>query len=411
MKNTFLTAAIILGLFAPKVRAQTFYRQSTNELPASHFVSDRQAKPATLDSAFIYIDYSAADQSLFSGNYMSQQGQLLNKYYKYPADTSNAFNTKNYACINSIAVAFDSLYAINYGMGFPSYAVTNLWLDTLYVPVVQLNHSGKNDTLEIQVNTVDAAGYPTTSTIFDTLIIADSANHYNIGNGNNYSIKTIKWNLGYYPIAGSKFAVTMKYSDPSKLDSCWFIYGYGYFNKTCPYQKGNTTFADNTHFSKIKETKPFVANSFALWNEYKGSGMFPTTLADNVFYPCDSTDFVFKPGIDGATYFQNINITVCAAMEFVAGMPTIHSNSITISQNYPNPFNKSSVINYTLSKSAEVTLQIVDLTGRQVFDQNYGATGAGTHSITLNAATLSPGIYFYSITATGSTVTKKMVVY
>jgi hypothetical protein len=414
LKTISITAAIILALFVPKVYAQTYHYQTSKGLPDHHLNVKRYSKPSSIDSAYILIDYSAADQVLFGASYMSQQGQLINKYYHFNgpnSDTSNSYKAssmfyQNYDCINSISVAFDSLYATNYGMGFSPASVTSLFLDTIYVPIVQENYSHKKDTLELQLNTVDANGYPTSNTIFDTLIIADT-----IGMGNNQQIKILKWNLGYYLLSGTKFAVTMIYSDSSKLDSCWFVYGYGYFTSVCPYQKQTTTFADNTHFSKITETKPFIANSFALWNQYKGSGLFPTQTGDNVFFPCDSTDFIFKPGTDGATYLQNINITATAAMLVAVGIPTIHAPVLNISQNYPNPFNNISVINYNLSNSAEVNFKVVDLAGREVLNQNYGTMNPGEHSILLNATVLSPGIYLYSITASGSTVTKKMVIY
>lgn len=412
MKNTLLTSLLILAGLLPKAYSQTLYPKTTGVSPEHRFQPNKPIKPSgVIDSAYILLDYSSSDQVLYGASYISQQAQLINKYYKYPADTSNTHNTKNYDCITSATVAFDSLFAFNYNQGFSSYSVTNIWLDKIYVPIVQVNHSGQNDTLEIQLNTVDAAGYPTTNTMLDTVIIDSTNIDTNIGYNNDYKIKLITWHLHDYLLSGTKFAVTIIYSDASKLDSCWFIYGYGSFTKTCPYQKGITTFANPTHFSKVTESPSFIANSFVQWNEYTGLGLFPTKTADNVFYPCDSTDFVFHPGVDGATYLQNINITATAAMEFTVGIPTIHSTVINLSQNYPNPFNHTSTVTYSLVSAAEVGLKIVDLAGREVFDQNYGKINPGQHTLILDATKLSPGIYFYSITASGSTVTRKMVIY
>ena len=84
-------------------------------------------------------------------------------------------------------MAFDTIPGSNYD------TISQTLIDTLYVPIIQVNHSGLNDTLEIQLTTVDINGYPQTNNyIVDTLVVADSANSYNIGAGNDNTINTDK---------------------------------------------------------------------------------------------------------------------------------------------------------------------------------------------------------------------------
>jgi hypothetical protein len=81
----------------------------------------------------------------------------------------------------------------------------------------------------------------------------------------------------------------------------------------------------------------------------------------------------------------------------------------TLSQNYPNPFNPSTKINFTLAKSGNTTLKIIDMLGRELATLVNGFTAAGSHDVEFNAAKLSSGTYFYQLTSGNFTEVKKMM--
>ncbi len=71
--------------------------------------------------------------------------------------------------------------------------------------------------------------------------------------------------------------------------------------------------------------------------------------------------------------------------------------------NYPNPFNPSTRIQFDLTERAQVTLQVIDVLGRNVMELPAQAFEAGTnHTIELNAVDLASGTYLYRIAATGA---------
>ena len=70
---------------------------------------------------------------------------------------------------------------------------------------------------------------------------------------------------------------------------------------------------------------------------------------------------------------------------------------ISLMQNYPNPFNPSTVINYELPYSANVSVRVYDITGKEVASLFNGYQTAGTHSVQFNASNLSSGVYFYRL--------------
>lgn len=83
---------------------------------------------------------------------------------------------------------------------------------------------------------------------------------------------------------------------------------------------------------------------------------------------------------------------------------------INVAQNVPNPFSNNTLINYTLTETANVSLTVVDLAGKVVATYNEGTRGAGEHNITVGANQLSDGVYFYNFKAGDYSVTKRMVV-
>lgn len=85
-------------------------------------------------------------------------------------------------------------------------------------------------------------------------------------------------------------------------------------------------------------------------------------------------------------------------------------SSETVSQNFPNPFNSTTTITVGLETSANLSLEVTNLMGQKVYTIERGDVNAGTYYFQLDAKDLGTGIFFYTIKADNSTVTKKMIV-
>lgn len=79
-------------------------------------------------------------------------------------------------------------------------------------------------------------------------------------------------------------------------------------------------------------------------------------------------------------------------------------------QNAPNPFGQATDIQYTLDRQAEVTLEVMDLTGRRVQLLDSGSRQPGEHRLRFDAAALAPGLYILHLDADGQSVTRKVVI-
>jgi len=78
--------------------------------------------------------------------------------------------------------------------------------------------------------------------------------------------------------------------------------------------------------------------------------------------------------------------------------------------NYPNPFNPTTSISFDLPESADVTVQVLDLLGREVMaiPSQTMTAGAG-QTVQIDASSLSSGIYLYRVIARSASTTHMQV--
>jgi hypothetical protein len=85
------------------------------------------------------------------------------------------------------------------------------------------------------------------------------------------------------------------------------------------------------------------------------------------------------------------------------------AETIRLEQNYPNPFNPSTTIEFTMSISENVKLEVYDVTGRKVATLIDGWMPEGRHNAVFDATHLSSGTYMYVLTVGQHRVNRKMV--
>ena len=91
--------------------------------------------------------------------------------------------------------------------------------------------------------------------------------------------------------------------------------------------------------------------------------------------------------------------TVTSVVDEIAELPT----EFALHGNYPNPFNPSTRIQFDLPESAQVTLQVVDMLGREVMTLPAKEFEAGANrNMEINAVNLASGTYLYRMIATGA---------
>jgi len=101
-----------------------------------------------------------------------------------------------------------------------------------------------------------------------------------------------------------------------------------------------------------------------------------------------------KTSVTGASGIQNQNT-----------IPVEYS----LSQNYPNPFNPTTNFSFSVPKDGNVSLKFYDVLGNEVDSYVNGFLKAGVYSVEFDGSKLSSGIYFYTLTSSEFSLTKKMI--
>jgi hypothetical protein len=80
-----------------------------------------------------------------------------------------------------------------------------------------------------------------------------------------------------------------------------------------------------------------------------------------------------------------------------------------LAQNYPNPFNPNTTIKFSVPNSTHVNLTIYDALGKVITTLVNEEKTAGTYEVDFMAKNLSSGVYFYKITTSDFSATKKLL--
>lgn len=103
-----------------------------------------------------------------------------------------------------------------------------------------------------------------------------------------------------------------------------------------------------------------------------------------------------------ATQNGEISNTVQVSNEDEAGLP----QDFELLGNYPNPFNPTTTIQFDLPESAEVTITLVDVLGREALTIPSQVYQAGAKQrVELDASSLASGVYVYQVRARGASST------
>ncbi len=77
---------------------------------------------------------------------------------------------------------------------------------------------------------------------------------------------------------------------------------------------------------------------------------------------------------------------------------------------YPNPASDVAKVNFKLTTPSSVSLNIVDVQGRIIEQQNAVVYATGSHQIVLDCKSLSKGFYFVNLTIGNKVITQKLVI-
>jgi hypothetical protein len=115
-------------------------------------------------------------------------------------------------------------------------------------------------------------------------------------------------------------------------------------------------------------------------------------------------------GFYGYNFSFHIHLSFDPAIETLLGTNEPRINDGMKLQNAPNPAGFNTNIIYSVANNDNVALEVVDITGKVVFNQNFGMKAAGDYVYDLNVSDFPEGMYFYTLTAGNEKITNKLIV-
>lgn len=285
--------------------------------------------------------------------------------------------------------------------------------------------------------------------IVDTLLIklthnGTSANFLSSGfigaTAANYGTDTVGFRHPKYDYVNNRAAGTTNTSvikiPLTDLDTAVTFYGYKSFavgNFLVPAGKvvaASISFVPGYAYS-FGDTLETELNNFLFASyEEQGTGTFPIYTDCN--YLASNCDYNVSGIVRGAerynvvgnswngNYIPTYAFTAPYSLEHhlwdwqvstpPVGVDEVNNLGIGLEQNTPNPSTGNTTIRYSIINSADIALEVYDMTGKLVSSVDQGQQNAGQHQIELNTAAYAPGVYFYTLNVDGVKVTRKMII-
>lgn len=173
----------------------------------------------------------------------------------------------------------------------------------------------------------------------------------------------------------------------------------------------------------ISDYNPVISGGYILWQRGEGDAteIFYydlindgpiTQLTENDFHDGEpialGSTFVWEGGyIDQKETYEIFTTELPMLSTSSRELPV---QSFQLGDVMPNPASEVAVIPFHLTKSTNVNLQILDLNGRTLNTLVDQIMPTGTHQIEVDVNDLPSGIYYYSLRADHSVMTKRLVV-
>ena len=256
-------------------------------------------------------------------------------------------------------------------------------VDSIYASITHENNSGLPNYLTMQLVQLSGTNTLTSGASVkwsDSIVTSTS-----LSTGGNWLGSGASHMLGYAPnyttTAGTKLGMVFKYYAP-KMDSL------GVLGSSVDDGTGGTVIQSPSATSFI-QLPPNISSIVACRNIGYGS-----PVGSNGWFEAQDWEIWAKVTFTDLTGISDNEL----------------AKNITLYQNIPNPANGSTVIKYDLQKISDINLSIVDVTGRKIFDKSQNAVMAGSHKMLVDVSTFAKGAYFYTLTANGNKVTKRMII-
>ncbi len=155
----------------------------------------------------------------------------------------------------------------------------------------------------------------------------------------------------------------------------------------------------------------YLGHFFAYY--YQGSTMYrlkDTSWVQSEFTVPQNLDVMALEAAGDVLYAGTIDRGIWKYLKTPTSVEEKESSPVafTLDQNYPNPFNPSTTISFNLERDGFVSVKIFNILGELVTEPLKQELGKGSHKINFDASNLQSGIYIYTVSQNGKSLSRKM---
>ena len=226
-------------------------------------------------------------------------------------------------------------------------------------------------------------------------------------------LRDASYNIKVYD--GASKQLKYQYADPDSAD-----FDNGSMNSDGLVYFGTTIDVNNDGINEVRKIKFNQTGSWStllkIIDGATGSVLFQNTYPGFIYVtPLD---------IDGDSYIELLLYSYTQANGFFDHLWILSTTSHPIAvdpesktaakynlgQNYPNPFNPTTTISYSISKDANVKMNMYNEIGELLGTYINEKQTAGEHKFVYDGTNVASGVYFYQLIVDDQPQTKKMVI-
>ncbi len=216
---------------------------------------------------------------------------------------------------------------------------------------------------------------------------------YNISSGETDDLLLAPIDLSTATSAKLSFSVAYAQYSASAVDHLEVM-----ISKNCgttwvtPYNKSGATLATTTSLVTTEFTP-----TAAQWR---------SDTVDLANYLGNAKVFVKFRGVSGYgndVFIDDINIAAITGIND----PANDGNKVTV---YPNPFNTTTNVEFHLNQASTVSVNVYNIVGQKISSIDENTYSAGTHTLKVNAESMSQGLYYLVTEINGQKFTQKITV-
>ncbi len=111
-----------------------------------------------------------------------------------------------------------------------------------------------------------------------------------------------------------------------------------------------------------------------------------------------------------AVQFKYVQDFYFTQADFWIGIDELANGGIEVSQNYPNPAKGTTTVTVSLREPANISFEVLNITGQKVFELAKQKYSNGQHQISFDVSQFPDGVYFYKLATDEGQMSRKMIV-